>query len=154
MSIINASVWTATNTTQDLFTITNPIPGVPQYNAIGPEVPLVFNFVQTNIGNDIEIDKETGNISLKEKITYQIQVLADITGDQGLYQIQLGETGDPVSPASPGGFTLVTTITPDVDSVYQIKVFTNSGRQWRYPSQVLNTSVTVTAVSGFESDTP
>jgi hypothetical protein len=151
MATINPSVWSAINTAQDLFIIAYPFPQVPAYVSKGPRVPLVYNFIPTNIGSDIEIDKETGNITLAGGITYSISLAADITGVQGCYQLQLQADGEPVGKPAPGGFTLVTTITPAETTVYQLAVFTESGDDWEAPSQVKNTALTIIAVSGYEA---
>jgi hypothetical protein len=153
MATVNPSVWTVTNTTQDLFLITYPFPNVPSFDSAGTIVKMVYDDTPIDNGNDISIIPN-GSISLQPDVIYSITVRSDIINGQGFYQVfsydEDLDTYTAVSSAVPIGNTLTCTVAPSVATEYFVRTFTANGNPWQYPSQLRNTYVTVQAISGYE----
>jgi hypothetical protein len=130
---------------------------VTEYNSIGNSAPMTFNTTETDIGTDINIDHTTGEITLAADITYQMTALA-FPGETSFLNALGGatyqfydESGSAfIGVSAPIGSPLVTTVTPSVENVYQVKIVSHEGLNFRYPDQIVNATLNVVAVSGFD----
>lgn len=153
MATINSTVLSASNLTQDLFTIEERLTNVFQFVA-GPSTAVAtFDTVETNIDTDASFDGTTGQLTLSSTTTtYLITVTLDNTSKApSSFRIEETSTGIQVGLARDAGQTLTATVTPGESKVYQTVVYTNDGTLFQYPSQVKNASITVQAVSGYEN---
>ena len=153
MATINPTVITAYNPgSQDLFTIEYPFANVPQYVSVGSTAALTFSTLGTSIGTDASIDNETGEITLQADVTFSITVHADpsTTTPSSYKFVNEGDNEIEGLPA-PIGDSLVLTITPAVESVYQVIAYTNNGSDWGYPSQIQNATIIIQAIAGYEA---
>jgi hypothetical protein len=152
MATINPSLVSAQNAgDQALYTIDTILNGVPQYNSIGLEVPIIWDTIDDQVGTDISLDMETGEITLQAGITYAITAAADILGGQGFYKLIL-EGSDPVTiigNPSVGGVPITATITPTIETVVQLLVYTNNDEPWVYPSRIKNSRILIQAIAGY-----
>jgi hypothetical protein len=120
---------------------------------------MTFNTTGTDIGTDISIDHETGEITLGTGVTgvtYQLTALAFagqtsvLNALQGAtYQFYNESDNTPVGVFAPIGVPLVTTITPSTETIYQVKMFSHEGYPFRYPDQIVNATLNVVAISGY-----
>jgi len=130
---------------------------VPQYNTVGNVVAMEFNTTATDIGTDISIDHTTGEITLAADITYQLTALAFPGASSSLnalngatYQFYDESGSAPIGVSAPIGTPLVTTITPALENVYQVKIYSSEGQPFRYPDQIVNATLNIVAISGFD----
>ena len=130
---------------------------VTQYNTIGNEAPMTFNTTATDIGTDISIDHTTGEITLAADITYQMTALA-YPGETSFlnalggatYQFYDASGSVAIGVSAPIGTPLVTTVTPAVENIYQVKIYSHEGLPFNYPDQIVNATLNIVAVSGFD----
>jgi hypothetical protein len=158
MADINPTYIQATNNgTQDLFTITESIAtteenrGVPLIYGNGNSAVVVFTNLDSDIDSDASIDPATGQIGLDNAgQTYLITAQLNFTGTTPVsIKFVETETGTQHGVTAPAGQTLQVSITPGDSLYYQIVAFTNDGRDFVYPNQLKNASVSVQAVAGY-----
>jgi hypothetical protein len=158
MANINPTYIQATNNgTQDLFTITEFIAttednrGVPLIYGNGNSAVVVYTNLDSNIDDDAGIVAETGQIGLDNAgQTFLITAQLNFTGTTPV-SIKFVETESGIQHGltAPAGQTLQVSITPGDLLYYQIVAFTNDGRDFVYPNQLKNASVSVQAVAGY-----
>ena len=166
MSTINPSIVDAYNATiqpmwtAETVTTIPSVPDQPQFPPVlgatyflskGSSVPLTFDTTQTAIGSDISLDAETGEITLAADVTYLITVTATQIGGTPVGTYQLIAEGDntQVGLSAPIDAPLVITVTPTVESVYQVTVKPGGGGLWPYPAAIADASILIQAVSGY-----
>ena len=167
MATINPSIVDAYNETiQPMWTAetVTTIPSVPDHEAQFPAqlgatyfvskgnaVPLTFDTVTTNIDTDITFDGATGEITLAADVTYLITITARQIGVTPTGTDQLIAEGDNTQfgLSETIGSPLVITVTPAVESVYQVTVTPADGGLWPYPAGIANASIVIQAVSGY-----
>jgi hypothetical protein len=129
---------------------------VTEYLTAGNIAAMTFNTTGTDIGTDISIDHETGEITLAADITYQLTALA-FAGETSVlnalqgarYQFYNESEDTNIGVFAPIGIPLVTTVTPSVETVYQVRMFSHEGLPFRYPDQIVNATLNVVAISGY-----
>ena len=167
MATINPSIVDAYNETiQPMWTAetVTTIPSVPDHEAQfppvlgatyfvskGSSVPLTFDTTQTAIGSDISLDATTGEITLAADVTYLITVTARQIGvtPTGTYQLIAEGDNTQFGLSETIGLPLIITITPAVESVYQVTVKPADGGLWPYPATIADASIVIQAVSGY-----
>jgi len=125
------------------------------YESQGTRVPMVFPTIETNVGTDISIDAETGEITLAADITYQINVscqpLTNPASFGGHFELWDEGSNAQVGQSIPiNGTTLVATVTPSVETVYQVFAVAPEGQPWAPPAGIQFAAISIVAVSGYE----
>jgi len=127
---------------------------VPYYDSYGSIITMLFPEIRSAIGTDIDIDLDTGVITLQQDITYQFTVTAQAQSNaasQNGYFILYDELAEAtIGVPTPFGETFVTTITPGAETTYRVICVNSSGAKWLPPAGILLSTIVVTAVSGFE----
>ena len=139
--------------------------GATYFVSKGNAVPLTFDTVTTNIdtditfdgatqtaiGSDISLDATTGEITLAADVTYLITITARQIGvtPTGTYQLIAEGDNTQFGLSETIGSPLVITVTPAVESVYQVTVTPADGGLWPYPAGIANASIVIQAVSGY-----
>lgn len=150
MAIIDPGYASASRLRQDLFTISNPIPNVPQYDALPSPVTVVLNTPGLTIGTDISFNTTTGIISLSADLTYNLSAVIPSNVPGATCQWYNVTTGNTIGFASDTGMPVSATINPAVPTQVKLLVIAPAGTKFEYPAQVTNARAAVTVIGGFE----
>jgi hypothetical protein len=127
---------------------------VPYYDSYGSIITMLFPDYRTAIGTDVDIDSDTGVITLQQDIQYQFTVTAQAQSNaasQNGYFILYDEVAEAtIGVPTPFGETFVTTVIPNAETTYRVICVNSSGAKWLPPAGILLATITVAAVSGFE----
>jgi hypothetical protein len=123
---------------------------VPQFNSAGSTVGVLFDATTNGVGTDIDVNLNTGVITLTGgALTYELVATASTNVAGATYQWYDLTNDQAIGTVANVGFPVTALFKNDNDADIALRVTSPAGTSFQYPAQVTNATAVVNVISGF-----